>query len=215
MLEFIPERKVLKKERESGLYHLSAYFSAKSTGTVPVRVLLPVIFSIIIFPMVIPAKELLVQQWFAFVSLAIISAFTGESIGLFIGTLTLDLDIAIAIATVTTLGILLLGGFYIRSLPVWLDWLKYTSPLRYAYSASVQIMWLWGSPITCEDGSFIGQCTAYPYVGTVSGEEVMNWLSITKLTIGQNFLVLIVYLVMFRIFGYLSLRFIRFNIGRT
>ncbi len=45
--------------------------------------------------------------------------FTGESIGLFIGTTTLDLDIAIAIATVTTLGILLLGGFYIRELPLW------------------------------------------------------------------------------------------------
>ena len=41
--------------------------------------------------------------------------------------------------TLTALGMMLLGGFYVRDLPPWLAWLKWTSSMRYAYNALVQV----------------------------------------------------------------------------
>ena len=53
-LEFLPERGVLKEERASGLYHVSAYLVAKQVSSLPVRLTLPTLLVVISLPMAIP-----------------------------------------------------------------------------------------------------------------------------------------------------------------
>jgi hypothetical protein len=51
MMQFLPERTVLLKERSSGAYHLSAYFFSKSLSEMPLRLAQPFVFLVISYPM--------------------------------------------------------------------------------------------------------------------------------------------------------------------
>lgn len=53
LLEFLPERICLRKERESGMYRVSAYFLAKTLSSIPLRIALPSLYVFIAYPMAI------------------------------------------------------------------------------------------------------------------------------------------------------------------
>jgi ABC-type multidrug transport system ATPase subunit len=53
ILEFLSELLCLKKERESGMYRVSAYFLAKTLSTIPLRIVQPSLYVCIAYPMVI------------------------------------------------------------------------------------------------------------------------------------------------------------------
>ena len=107
LLEFLPERTCLKKEREAGMYHLSAYFLAKSCAALPVRVILPSLYFLIAYPMAVanPRPEAL----FALGAILVLITLVGESVGFLIGTLTIKEDVAISTATIVALGMVSLS----------------------------------------------------------------------------------------------------------
>ena len=74
----------------------------------------------------------------------------GESIGLLIGASIYDLEKAMTTMTVVSLGLMLLGGFFIQNVPTWLEWGKYLSPFKYSFDASRQLVF--DRPVPC-DGS--------------------------------------------------------------
>jgi ABC-type multidrug transport system ATPase subunit len=53
ILEFLPELLCLKKERESGMYRVSAYFLAKTISTIPLRIVQPSLYVLIAYPLAI------------------------------------------------------------------------------------------------------------------------------------------------------------------
>jgi hypothetical protein len=58
LLEFLPERECLRKERESGMYRVSAYFLAKTLSSIPLRIALPTLYVFIAYPMAVKAASL-------------------------------------------------------------------------------------------------------------------------------------------------------------
>ena len=209
MIEFLPERPILKKDRESGAYHLTAYYLAKQVSTAAVRILIPLLFVGIALPMA--ALDCTPEIWFGQAAVLVLASLTGESIGLFIGTLTLDFDKAVAMAILASLGILLLGGFYVKNLPFWLEWLKYTSPLKYAYSALCIIQFEW-QEFTCDqDGGIINECTGKDVV--LDGALAVDFLQVGEQSLGLNFVCILLFLFGFRCFAYITLRFLKLNTG--
>ncbi len=217
-LEFLPERPVLKRERALGLYHLSAYLVAKQVSTLPVRLGLATSLFTISYLMAIPYVT--PTLFFTILSVILLTTLTGESIGMFIGTLTLNFEKAVAIATVTLLGVLLLGGFYVRELPYWLTWLKYTSPLRYSFAAVSQIQLTYApSRIACEGFNIFDEvsCVLEEVTGQLvapSNDLAKDFFGVDELTVTANCLILLLFRTAFRLFTYLSLRFLRLNYGR-
>ena len=102
LLEFLPERPCLKKEREAGMYHLSAYFLAKTCSAAPVRVILPSLYFFIAYPMAVENPQS--GALFALGAILVLVTLVGESIGFLIGTLTIQEDVAISTATIVALG---------------------------------------------------------------------------------------------------------------
>ena len=102
LLEFLPERACLKKEREAGMYHLSAYFLAKSCAALPVRVILPSLYFLIAYPMAVANSR--PEALFALGAVLVLVTLVGESVGFLIGTLTIQEDVAISTATIVALG---------------------------------------------------------------------------------------------------------------
>ena len=102
LLEFLPERPCLKKEREAGTYHLSAYFFAKCVATAPVRICLPSLYFFISYPMAV--QNPVPAALFASAAILVLVSLVGESVGFLVGTLTTREDVAISTATMVALG---------------------------------------------------------------------------------------------------------------
>ena len=178
-------------------------------STAAVRILIPLLFVGIALPMA--ALDCTPEIWFGQAAVLVLASLTGESIGLFIGTLTLDFDKAVAMAILASLGILLLGGFYVKNLPFWLEWLKYTSPLKYAYSALCIIQFEW-QEFTCDqDGGIINECTGKDVV--LDGALAVDFLQVGEQSLGLNFVCILLFLFGFRCFAYITLRFLKLNTG--
>mmetsp|Transcript_29499 Transcript_29499/g.38013 ORF Transcript_29499/g.38013 Transcript_29499/m.38013 type:complete len:549 (-) Transcript_29499:685-2331(-) len=97
MMAFPAERLIMEKERNSGSYHLSAYFLAKTFSEAPCRLLMPAIYIIISYFM--SNMRLKFESFIGFAVAELLGVLVGESIGLLIGTtvsfLSIDLTLCL------------------------------------------------------------------------------------------------------------------------
>ena len=129
-------------EREKGIYFLSAYYLSKSVSSLPSRIFFPFLYFTLSYFL---AFKVIYPTCYLFLLLILIlSGLTGESIGQLLGVITLRYDFAFSLATMVAIGMFLLGGFYVRTLPPFLTWLRFTSVFRYAFDAVVQLQFIYG-----------------------------------------------------------------------
>ena len=60
-----------------------------------------------------------------------------QSLGLFLSALTMNTQLSLVIGVVLLLGLLLVGGFYVRNIPFWIIWARYISPITYGYHSAI------------------------------------------------------------------------------
>ena len=209
MMQFIPERTILLKERSAGTYRLSAYFLAKTLSEMPVKLFLPFLFLAISYPMADLNPD--PGAFFGIVGTQLLAALAGESVGLFIGTITMDYEKAMTMATLTSLVLMLAGGFFVQNLPSFAEWVRYVSPFKYSYDACLKMEF--NRDIQCNNGEVLVECAGRGD-GKVDGNEAVDFLGATE-SVWLNILCIIIFTLGFRIFAYLALRFLPHNSGRT
>ncbi|KAK7262806.1 hypothetical protein RJT34_30387 [Clitoria ternatea] len=128
---FPQERRMLIKERSSGMYRLSSYFLARTIGDLPLELALPTAFVFIIYWM----GSLKPHPLTFILSLLVVlySVLVSQSLGLAFGAILMDVKQATTLASVTTLVFLIAGGYYIQQIPPFIEWLKYLSYSYYCY----------------------------------------------------------------------------------
>ncbi|KAK7098883.1 hypothetical protein V1264_003101 [Littorina saxatilis] len=203
---FPMERVVIHKERSAGWYRLSAYYLAKMTSELPLILVQPSIFVVVSYWCVGFNG---VGPFFATVVVVMVNAVAGQSIGLLLGIACMDFRKAMTIATIAMMTIMLLGGFYTRNLPFWLDWIKYISVLHYSFHSVLVLEFTNAAPVQCTmsaNTSQFSQCMQ-PNVTHIASEEVLKFYNV-DLTFWHYFLPLFAFIVIFRVAGYLVLRFV-------
>jgi ABC-type multidrug transport system ATPase subunit/ABC-type multidrug transport system permease subunit len=208
MMQFLPERTIILKERAAGSYRLSAYFLSKTISELPIRLSLPFLYLIIAFPMSSLAPT--VKSFFQVLGVQLLSALAGESIGVFIGTITLDYEKAMVIATLVSMFLMLTGGYFIKNLPSFVHWIRYISPFKYSYDSCLRLVYYYD--LKCDRGDILVECSD-PIVKSVPPEVVWTYLG-QQGSIGFNVGLLIAFIIFFRIAAYLAMRFIPHNNGR-
>jgi len=205
MLEFLPERVVLRRELASGDYPLSAYFLAKTLASTPVRVFLPWVFVTISYFMADAQPR--AEVYFALAALVVLSTLVGSSIGTCVGCITEDYHVASSLTTMLSLSMLIVGGFYLTALPRWLSFLGYCSAFRYAYRACVQVMFGSARRISCAGGYWVAACATAPS-GFVDGAEAVTFvLGDGVESLPTNIWVMAIFFVFFRVVAYWALLF--------
>ncbi|CAJ1930774.1 unnamed protein product [Sphenostylis stenocarpa] len=128
---FPQERRMLIKERSSGMYRLSSYFLARTIGDLPLELALPTAFVFIIYWM----GGLKPDPVTFILSLLVVlySVVVSQSLGLAFGAILMEIKQATTLASVTTLVFLIAGGYYIQQIPPFIVWLKYLSYSYYCY----------------------------------------------------------------------------------
>uniref|UniRef100_A0A7S4IZL3 ABC transporter domain-containing protein n=1 Tax=Odontella aurita TaxID=265563 RepID=A0A7S4IZL3_9STRA len=199
-MAFPLERSIIFKERSSGAYHLSAYFMAKTVSEAPARLVLPLIY-------------MCTSYWLGAINnnfgiflgstlCSLLSVLAGESIGLFMGAAVLDMEKGMVVMTVTALALMVVGGFFVRTIPKWVQWLGYLSPFKYSYNSSVQLVF--DRPVPCDGSGLLSVCEGAD-TGTASIADVLSFLGVEG-SPGFNVGLLLVIFVFMRIFAFLALK---------
>jgi ABC-type multidrug transport system ATPase subunit len=201
LMAFPSEREVILKERSSGSYHLSAYFLAKTTSEMPVRLVLPFIYMAISFWMaaISPRFDLFVLTTL----ISLLSVVAGEALGLLVGATIYDMEKAMSVMTVASLALMLLGGFFVENIPSFLSWGKYLSPFKYSFDASRQLVF--DRPVPCDGSGALEDLCAGLSTGSVPSEDVIEFLNIQG-SVGFNVGLLVVIGLVPRYVAYLALK---------
>ncbi|KAI5070568.1 hypothetical protein GOP47_0014911 [Adiantum capillus-veneris] len=133
------ERAILAKERSSDMYRLSAYFIARSASDLPLDLLLPTCFLIVVYFM---ATLRLSMISFLYTTLAVhLTVITAQGVGLLIGAALMDVKKATTFGSVLVIALMLAAGFFVQHIPNCVAWIKYFSFQSYCYKLLVKIQY--------------------------------------------------------------------------
>ena len=124
----------------------------------------------------------------------------------------MDFQRSLLVAAVSMLSCMLIGGFYVKRLPIWLQWMQYISFITYSFDLMLQFEFTPDLTFTCNEGSIsrypVCNVTSQELVNaTISGTDVLDELNV-NVPIYINFIALLVFAMFFRFLAYLSLRFL-------
>lgn len=122
LFTFPQERKMMLKERASGMYRLSAFYLARTMSDVPMDFTMPSILVILIYAM----GGLRTGLWFfANYAVCLLSTLVAQSFGLLVGATVMVPKSAQTVAAVAMLSWMLVAGFYVRNIPSWIAWIRW------------------------------------------------------------------------------------------
>ncbi|XP_010244004.1 PREDICTED: ABC transporter G family member 22-like isoform X2 [Nelumbo nucifera] len=136
---FPQERAMLAKERAVGMYKLSAYFIARNASDLPLDLILPIVFLVIVYFMVG------LKQTFSAFSLSMLTLFltivSAQGLGLAIGAAFMDVKKATTLASVLVMTFMLAGGFFVQKVPSFMSWIRYISINYHTYRLLLKIQY--------------------------------------------------------------------------
>lgn len=131
---FAVEKLVFLREFRAGYYSLSAYYLSKVLVELPHQIIFPLLLLVIAYYIIglYPAFSVFLLSG----CLLVFCAICGTAIGTFISAIFDDVAMALAVLPLVLLPVLLFSGLFVNSgnFPVWLSWLQWGSPVRYAFS---------------------------------------------------------------------------------
>ncbi|OMO55367.1 ABC-2 type transporter [Corchorus olitorius] len=146
---FPQERVMLAKERSVGMYRLSAYVVARITSDLPLDLILPVVFLVIVYLMAG------LKQTFTAFALTMVTVFlsvvAAQGLGLTIGAALMDVKKAAILASVIIMASMLSGGFFIQKVPVFMSWVRYMSFTYHTFRLLLKIHYGCSGPDTESD----------------------------------------------------------------
>eukprot|EP00249_Psilotum_nudum_P014605 c24911_g1_i1 orf=624-3056(-) len=168
------ERAILAKERASNMYRLSSYFMSRTLSDLPLDLILPVVFVIIVYFM---AHLRMTVAAFCYTILTVfLIVLTSQSLGLLIGAAVMDVKKATTLSSVLIVTFMLTGGFFLRNIAGFIRWMKYLSFHSYAYKLLIKVQYSPDQKFNCSSpGGCQAISSSQPIHGTTlggGGEEV-------------------------------------------
>ncbi|XP_038903752.1 ABC transporter G family member 22 isoform X4 [Benincasa hispida] len=136
---FPQERAMLSKERAADMYRLSAYFLARTTSDLPLDLLLPILFLLVVYFMA--GLRLSAAPFFLTMVTVFLSIVAAQGLGLAIGATLMDVKKATTLASVTVMTFMLAGGFFVQKVPVFVAWIRYLSFNYHTYKLLLKVQY--------------------------------------------------------------------------
>ncbi|CDW82848.1 abc transporter family protein [Stylonychia lemnae] len=137
LLAFQEERPVFLREFANKMYGIAPYYLSKSVVEIPVLLLQPFLWEIILYFGVGLSRT---KEQFGYFYLILTQlSFCASSLGIFSSSLFNNSEMAVTAAPVLVLPLVLFSGFFSNSgsYPTWIGWIQYLSPIRYTLEAFI------------------------------------------------------------------------------
>ncbi|XVE75825.1 hypothetical protein DITRI_Ditri12bG0122900 [Diplodiscus trichospermus] len=136
---FPQERAMLSKERAADMYRLSAYFLARTTSDLPLDLILPVLFLLVVYFMA--GLRLSAGPFFLSMLTVFLCIVAAQGLGLAIGATLMDLKRATTLASVTVMTFMLAGGYFVKKVPIFIAWIRYMSFNYHTYKLLLKVQY--------------------------------------------------------------------------
>lgn len=176
---FPQERAMLNKERAADMYRLSAYFVARTTSDLPLDLLLPLLFLVVVYFMA--GLKHSAEAFFLTMLTVFLCIVAAQGLGLAIGASLMDLKRATTLASVTVMTFMLAGGYFVKNVPIFISWLRYLSFNYHTYKLLLKVHY--GEIIQQIDGMKIdsGITEVCALAGMVVGYRLLAYLSLRRM----------------------------------
>ncbi|XP_058204360.1 ABC transporter G family member 22-like isoform X2 [Rhododendron vialii] len=175
---FPQERAMLNKERAADMYRISAYFVARTSSDIPLDLLMPVLFLVIVYFMAGLRKS--AGPFFLTMLTVFLCIVAAQGLGLAIGATLMDLKRATTLASVTVMTFMLAGGYFVKNVPVFISWLRYLSFNYHTYKLLLKVQY--GNITPAVDGVKIDSCLTEvcALLAMVVGYRLLAYLSLRR-----------------------------------
>ncbi|XP_038981126.1 ABC transporter G family member 9-like [Phoenix dactylifera] len=150
LFTFPQERTMLTKERVSGMYRLSSYFTARMVGDLPMELILPIVFLTITYWLGGLKRSL--WSFLITLSVMLLQVLIAQGLGFALGALVMDLKASTTLASVILLSFMLAGGYYVQHVPPFIAWIKYISYIYYTFKIQISAQYSPGDTYECSGG---------------------------------------------------------------
>ncbi|UJR22373.1 hypothetical protein I4U23_025435 [Adineta vaga] len=197
---FPMERALTLRERASGTYFASAYFSAKILADTLVQIPVPIVFSCVAYFII--GLQPLAGKFFLFMFFMTLCSLSATSLALMISALCKTTDMSVTVLPMALEVSRLFGGFFLSpaNLPKYFSWLDALSYAKYTY-VGISLNELQGLVLSCADA---GNSTCIP-----NGEKTIAQLGLDYINIGGCIGALIAFILFCRIVAFLGVRFLK------
>lgn len=129
-------RLIFLREIDAGYYSPDAYYVSKTLADVPWALCLPSMTLIICYYLIGLTPSF--SSYLLMTALGCLDVLCGVAYGMLLGILFDDLGMAINVAYIPIAMLVAVSGVFVARMPGWLGWLRYISPIFYAYAGMVQ-----------------------------------------------------------------------------
>jgi len=135
---FAAEKVVFIREFESGLYRLPAYFLSRTFVEFPFNVIFPLIGGTILYWII--GFQDVASKYVTMVFTMVILENCGTALGIFVASFFAEIAVALAVVPMFLMPLMIFSGFFVNSQtsPAFLNWIKYISPMKYAFVALIK-----------------------------------------------------------------------------
>ena len=189
----VQEKVIVMRERQANSYYLWIYYLSKLLTQLPLDMVVPVLFSCIVYWIVGLNPDVI--AFGIFVLLTVIVAIAAVGLGFLIGAMAPNIQAAQAMTPLFMILMILFGGFYINagSISVWIAWMENLSIIKWCFEAYC-INEYKGLEF-CDDE-----------FGCQSGEEVLELLNFDKYDVWVPVGILMALFAGFHLIAYSCLR---------
>jgi len=142
------------------------------------------------------------EKFLVFTTVMVLVSNCGASLGICLAAAFADLSVALSVTPMILLPLMIFSGFFVNNggIPVYFDWIKYLSPMKYGFSALVQNEFT-NLVLTCSPSDVTrGLCKF------TRGEQVIRSLGMdSDPAISINLIVLFLLYLGFLLLAYVSL----------
>lgn len=165
---FVFQRRIIRRERAAGTYHVTAAFFANLLAQIPLTITATGGFAALVYWMVNLNNG--VAQYFRFILGECLQALVSMSIGFFVAAGSPTLEVAQILAPLIAVVFIIFGGSFVSTatIPVWIGWLQWISTIRYSYGGLMQNEF-YGETFNCQPG----RPCAFP-----TGESVIEFFGL-------------------------------------
>ncbi|KAJ2392525.1 hypothetical protein GGI23_005201 [Coemansia sp. RSA 2559] len=135
---FAQERVVFLREWRASYYGLPAYFLAKNLVELPVQIIVPIIYSCVCYwPLGFQRDGV---KFVVFMVCCIAVNMCGCSLGMLLAILCKTMSAIVTALPMVLIPLLLFAGLFVNTgnSTVWLRWIQWLSPVKYAFSATME-----------------------------------------------------------------------------